>query len=396
MQKKVVYWGPYSGHVGTIKAQINSAHSMVIYGGHDAVLIRAHSEFKGYESELDEKGIRLLDLGLSTFFPRLEKSNWLARRPYMLVVALFGFIPLVRVLRKEKPDMVVFNLIVVPALLACIVSRVRAIRVVSIQGYPHFLGVSGEAVPVWKRLENRIRKLMWNRIFPKANYLLTMTGGTKEKLVDNTVLTDEQVRVVNNPVVDSRVLSGLNKSVCHEWYDQPVPLIIAIGRLTRQKGFDVLIKAMTILNRRGVVVNLLVVGEGEERGNLEQLIKNEGLSDCVKLFGHVPDPYPYIAHADLFVLSSRWEDPGHAIIEAAALNVPIVTTDCPSGPSDLVSQGSGGWVCKNGDPEDMAEKIIDALDNPDVNKLAVSLKNSERYTLKSHYDSMNELFDLEY
>ena len=393
--KKIIYWGPYSGHVGTIKAQINSAHSLAIYGDYDVILIRAHSEFKGYESELRDKGIRLVDLGLSEFFPRLEDSQRLARRPYMLVAALFGFIPLVRAFRKEKPDMVILNLIVIPALIACMVSGVKAIRVVSVQGYPHFLGVKGEAVPIWKRLENFIRKLLWNLILPKADYLLTMTSGTKEKLINSTVLRDEQVRVVNNPVVDLLVLSGKDKSVSHEWYNQTVPLIVGVGRLTKQKGFDVLVKALKKLNLMGVEAKLLIVGEGEERKNLEHLIKSESLSGQVVLIGHVADPYPYIAHADLFVLSSRWEDPGHAIIEAAALSVPIVTTDCPSGPGDLVSQGSGGWVCKNGDVDDMAEKIKDALEHPDATKLLVSAKNAERYTLKSHFIAMNALFGVQ-
>ncbi len=393
-QKKIIYWGPYSGHVGTIKAQINSAHSMVLYGDHDAVLIRAHSEFKGQEDEIRNKGIRLLDLGLSRFFPHLENSRRFARRPYMLVVALFGFFPLIRTLRKEKPDMVVLNLIVIPALFACMVSGVKTIRVISIQGYPHFLGVKGESVPIWKRMENSIRKVLWNLVFPKADYLLTMTKGTKDKLVDSTVLRDEQVRVVNNPVVDLQVLSGKDKKVSHEWYKQDVPLIVGVGRLTKQKGFDVLVNALKKLKLIGLEPKLLIVGEGEERRNLERLIETEGLSSQVVLLGHIADPYPYIAHADLFVLSSRWEDPGHAIIEAAALNVPIVTTDCPSGPDDLVSQGLGGWVCNNGDADDMAEKIKDALDNPDTSKLAVSAKSSEAYTLKSHYIAINALFGL--
>lgn len=387
-----MYWGPYSGHVGTIKAQINSAYSMVNYGGYDVILMRAHSEFKGYENEIRSKGIRLLDLGLSRFFPRLETSRRFARRPYMLVVALFGFIPLVRALQKEKPDMVVINLIAIPALLACIVSRVETIRVVSIQGYPHFLGVKNEYVPLWKRIENTVRKFLWNRIFPRANYLLAMTKGTKDKLVSSTVIHDQQVQVVNNPVVDEYVLSGINKTVSHEWYGHEVPLIIGVGRLTRQKGFDVLVTAMKKLVVLGVEAKLLIIGEGEERLALEQLIDSEGLSDCVALIGHITDPYPYIAHADLFVLSSRWEDPGHAIIEAAALNVPIVTTDCPSGPSDLVEQGMGGWVCNNGDAEDMANKIKEALTTPDLAKVLISKNNAENYTLKSHYTAMNSLF----
>jgi len=154
-----------------------------------------------------------------------------------------------------------------------------------------------------------------------------------------------------------------------------------------------LIDALSNLKEIGLKVKLLIIGEGEDRLILEQQINRLGLDSWVLLLGFQEDPYPYIAHSDLFVLSSRWEDPGHAIIEAAALNIPIVTTDCPSGPSDLVEQGAGGWICKNGDADDMAVKISEAILAPDSNKQLVAVRNADRYTLKSHFHAMKALFD---
>lgn len=391
--KKILYWGPYSGHVGTIKAQINSAYAMRKYGGYDVMLVRAHSEFGGMEKELQEKGIRLFDLGLSKFFPGLERSAIFARRPYMLIVAVLGFFPLAFAMRKEKPDMIILNLLVLPALIAIKASSISTSIVISVQGYPHFLGVEGESVPVWKRIENRVRKFLWNRFFPQADFVLTMTERTRKQLVKFTLLRSSQVRVMHNPVVDSMVLSGKSQPAPHGWFHQEIPVLIGVGRLTRQKGFDVLIDAVSKVRDSGLSVNLLIVGEGEDRSKLQRQINNCNLTNSVNLLGHLNNPYPYIAHCDLFVLSSRWEDPGHAVIEAAALDVPILTTDCPSGPSDLIGKGAGGWVCKNGDSDDMARNIIDALKNPSVEKTLVSSKNADLYTLNSHYKSLNSLFE---
>ena len=332
-RKKVIFWGPYSGHVGTIKAQINSAKSFSLYGEYDAVLIRVHSEFIGMEDELFNNGVRLIDIGLRKYFPGLEKSKFLARRPYMLVVALFGFFPLIRILKREKPDIVIFNLITVPALIACVIANIPAIRIVSIQGYPHFLGIKGNKVPLWKRIEDGVRKFLWNKIYLKADYILAMTQRTQKLIAKNTAINIDKVKVVENPVVDKDVLSGMESQSPHEWFHSGIPVIVAVGRLTKQKGFNILIDAFNALINLGVESRLIILGEGEDRLSLENQILKNNIKEYVLLLGHVADPYPYIAHANLFVLSSLWEDPGHAIIEAAALNTPIVTADCPTWPS---------------------------------------------------------------
>ena len=89
--RKILFWGPYTGNVGTIRAQINSACVLKKLGQYDVILVRAHSEFVGYESELIDAGIRIIDLGLSQMFPGLEKSRLLARRPYMLYVVSLDY-----------------------------------------------------------------------------------------------------------------------------------------------------------------------------------------------------------------------------------------------------------------------------------------------------------------
>jgi len=393
-KKKILYWGPYAGHVGTIKAQINSAYAMSHYGAHDVFLVRAHSEFKGMEEELSQKGLRIESLGLDRYFPGLEKSTLLARRPYMFMAAFIGFIPLIRLIRRERPDVIVLNLLVVPAMIAIRLSGVSTKIVVSVQGYPHFLGIEGVTPPLWKRLENSVRKRLWNSIFPKADLVLTMTEETRSKLFMNTSLRENQLHTLKNPVIEENIIERSGETLEHPWYvDDKVRVIVGMGRLSYQKGFDLLIEAFSLVREMGLDVRLVIVGEGEDREYLEKLALDLAVSKYIDLVGHKDNPFPYIVGADLFVLSSRWEDPGHAIIEAAALKVPIVTADCPSGPGYLVSQGAGGWLCQAEDANDMAIKIKEALENPDPEKVSLAKINASTYSIFAHFDSFEKLLN---
>ena len=393
--RKVLFWGPYTGNVGTIRAQINSACVLKKLGQYDVILVRAHSEFVGYESELIDAGIRIIDLGLSRMFPGLEKSRLLARRPYMLICCIFGLLPLIGLLRKERPDVVIASLLTIPALTAMIVSRQKILRIVSIQGYPQFLGVDGSIAPLWKKTENSIRKFLWNLIFPFADLVLTMTDRTRRELISNTKLEATKVHVVENPVINDHVLSALTSHSPHRWFNGNEPVLLGVGRLTTQKGFDILINAISILKKRSQLVKCLILGEGEDRKMLEQMVRNLGLTENVSLLGHMLNPYPYMAHADLFILSSRWEDPGHAIIEAASLGLPIVTSDCPSGPSELVSNGAGGFIFRNGDSIHLADQVQNALANPDAKKTDLARENAKRFTHLEHFNSLKGLIDLD-
>jgi glycosyltransferase involved in cell wall biosynthesis len=311
----------------------------------------------------------------------------------MLVAAIIGFLPLVRLLRHERPDVLILNLLVAPAILAAKVSGVSCALVVSVQGYPHFLGIEAAHTPVWKRIENAFRKWLWNRVYPKADRVLTMTEQTRRKLEEQTELKSMQLRALPNPVIDDRLISNGNGPVDHAWFGKDVPVLVGMGRLTQQKGFDILLHAFSKLLTSGIDARLIVIGEGEDRARLETQASQLGIEQYVDFLGYKENPFPYVAQADLFVLSSRWEDPGHAIIEAAALGTPIVTTDCPSGPSDLVGYGAGGFICRTEDPDDMAATIRMALAEYDLDKLRVARDNAAKYTLLSHYNEMEGLLN---
>ncbi len=384
---KVLYWSPYVGHVGTIKAVINSARAFGKYGGHDVTLIKNHSEWEGYESLLRDSGVQVHDFGLKRYFPRLYNTSPLGSRLYMLTVAFFGFFQLLAYIRKHRPNLIVANLIVIPAVLCTRLFINRPKLIISIQGFPKFLGEHGNEYPRWMRIEDSIRRFLWNRIYNDAELLVCMTPSTKEKLIRSTSLAADKLIVINNPIVDDLINDQSQKAITDSWLFQPNTYpVIAIGRLTLQKDFRTLLRAVDILRAR-IPIKLAILGEGELRGELQAEIDSLRLQDCIRLYGFVYNPYAYLARAKLFVLTSLWEDPGHAILEAAALHVPIVSTDCPSGPAAILSNGLAGELCPVGDHKCLAARMADTLQIRSRAKTQLAFENAQKFTLAAHYTS---------
>ena len=138
------------------------------------------------------------------------------------------------------------------------------------------------------------------------------------------------------------------------------PLILGVGRLSHEKNFSMLIRAFALV-RQSMQCKLLILGEGEERGNLEALSEALGVSDYVVMPGFVKNPYPYMARASLFVSPSLYEGLSNVIIESLALGLPVVSTRCPGGPADILLNGRAGPLVPVDDDRAMADAILAML-----------------------------------
>jgi glycosyltransferase involved in cell wall biosynthesis len=136
-----------------------------------------------------------------------------------------------------------------------------------------------------------------------------------------------------------------------------------MGRLHAQKDYPTLLRALRLV-RGTIPARLLILGEGPARPEIEALRAGLGLDGAVSMPGFHPDPYPFLAHADLFVLSSLWEGFGNVIVEALACGAPVVSTDCRSGPREILRDGQFGDLVPPGDPEALAAAILATLSRP--------------------------------
>jgi glycosyltransferase involved in cell wall biosynthesis len=174
-------------------------------------------------------------------------------------------------------------------------------------------------------------------------------------------LARDRVQVVYNPVITPAVSAMACQPAEHPWYGlgQP-PVILGVGRLTRQKDFPTLIRAFAAV-RRQRHARLIILGEGEDRAELEALVTELGLGRDVALAGFRDDAVAYMASSAVFVLSSAWEGLPTVLIEALAAGTRVVSTDCPSGPREILQEGRLGALVPVGDAPALARAVIDAL-----------------------------------
>jgi glycosyltransferase involved in cell wall biosynthesis len=208
-----------------------------------------------------------------------------------------------------------------------------------------------------KKLVSRAMPLLVRRFYAWADEIIAVSDGVADDLARTASLPAERIRVIPNPVVMPSLSTLAREPVGHSWFaaGEP-PIVLGVGRLTKQKDFATLCRAIAIVRRRRPV-RLVILGEGEERPTLEALVTELGLGDSVALPGFAANPFAYMSKASVFVLSSAWEGLPGALIQAMACGVRVVATDCESGPREILQGGRFGRIVPVGDAQAMADAI---------------------------------------
>ncbi len=265
-----------------------------------------------------------------------------------------------RILTRVRPDLLLGfqeagN---IPMLLArATIRRSRRPKaVISTQSAPSV--VLADATP---RTRLRTRTAM-RLLYPSADRLVVAADGVARDLLDLAPAAAGRVQRIYNAGIDAGVTVRASEPWSHPFLSAGVPLLVACGRLTEQKDYPTLLGAVASLAARRDV-RLVIVGDGPLRSNLERLSEQLGVSSIVDFAGYTENPYPCMARANVFVLSSRSEGFGNVLAEALALGVPIVSTDCPYGPGEILERGRYGVLVPPGDPLALAEAIDQLLDD---------------------------------
>ncbi len=320
---------------GAERVMVNLALGFVEEGRQvDLVLVKA----EGAYMELVSNKIRIVDL-----------------QGKRVLTSLFR---LIKYLRKEHP--------------AALLSAMDHANVIAILA-KRFSGVATRiAVSVHSTLSIEVKHakswrgkiLPWfiNLTYPNADAIIAVSTGVAEDLAQITSLDYKNIKIIYNPVVTQRLLEKQQQAISHPWFQKNQPaVLLAVGRLTKQKDFATLIKAFAII-RKQKKCRLLILGEGELRPELEDLINKLDLTEDVQMPGFVENPYAYMKQADVFVLSSAWEGLVTVLIEAMACGTPVVSTDCPSGSREILVDGKYGRLVPVGDSEALAEAVIQTLE----------------------------------
>jgi len=205
------------------------------------------------------------------------------------------------------------------------------------------------------------------RLYPGIEHIAAVSEGVAEDTALIARYPRERISVIRNPVVTPELRQDAALTCPHPWLDKDrdrrVPVIVGAGRLQRQKDFPTLIQAFATLRRRRPC-RLVIIGDGRAKAALEQQIARLGIGGDVALPGFQQNPYPFLGNADLFALSSAWEGSPNVLTEAMALGTPVVATDCPSGPREILDNGRFGPLVPIGDAAALSAAMLQTLDHP--------------------------------
>ena len=231
-----------------------------------------------------------------------------------------------------------------------------------------------------------IQRQSIRRLYPFAHQVIGSSDGVADDMSAFTGLARERIRAVPRPVVPARLFTERQPVPDHPWFGQgDVPLILSAGALCERKDFETLLRAFARVRAKRSC-RLMIPGRGNRRERLLSLASELGVAEDFSLPGFIPDLYPYMAHADLFALTSRWEGLGFVLIEALALGTPVVATDCPSGPREVLDGGRYGSLVPVGDDEALAEAILTTLaDSPPAERLRQAARRYEVETSTDAY-----------
>jgi glycosyltransferase involved in cell wall biosynthesis len=337
MSRRLAILAATSGHSGVDRNLGNLIPAFAARGvAVDVLRIRNHGPYL----EHPPAGVRLVELGtahVNTSLPAL-----------------------MRYLRREQPDALLADKDKVNRL-ALWARRLTGVHTrVAVR-----LGIN-----VSQNLETRGALQRWTqrtsirRFYRWADAIVVPSEGVAADLAQLGRLPRERITVLPNPVVTPELLARAAQPAGHPWLDETsLPVVLGVGELSERKDFETLLRAFALV-RRERPCRLVIVGRGRERERLLALAANLGVADDVALPGFVRNPFAYMHRAAVFVLSSRFEGFGNVLVEALAAGAPVVSTDCPSGPSEILGGGRYGKLVPIGGVAAMARAIAATLDHP--------------------------------
>ena len=326
----------------------------------DLVLVSA----TGPLIETVPRGMRVLDL---------KKSR-----------VLYAVPKLRRYLRRSRPDIMLTALPHVNAM--AILAKYIAFADTKIIVTEH--NTLSQSITHAKTLSGRFLPFFMRRLYPFADHIVAVSQGVKDDVSMVLNLGCDTISVIFNPVVTPTLLLDAEHFPDHPWFlDDTIPIILGAGRLTQAKDFTNLVRAFSIV-RKTQHVRLIILGEGNEKESLQNLADQLGLTNDFSLPGFVRNPHSFMKNAAVFVLSSLWEGLPTVLIEALACGTPVVSTDCPSGPSEILEGGRLGHLVPISDEGALAEAILNKLQSPGSKAEPAVIKRFSQETTCHQYQKL--------
>lgn len=286
--------------------------------------------------------------------PKVRLVDLHARRTILSLPSL------VKYLRNERPVTILSTLdhANLVTLLAKLISCVRTRVVIREATIPSISADNAHSI------KEKIMPWLISLFYPLADIVVAVSHAVANDLIRISGLPKNKIKVIYNPVDVEGILRKVEEGMVHPWFrPKELPVVLGVGRLNPPKSFVDLIRAFAIV-RAQKQCRLVILGEGPERPALVRLARELGVHTDVWIPGFVENPYPYMKHASVFVLPSKFEGMPNVLIEALALGVPVVATNCLGGSEEVLEHGKWGKLTPPGDSVALAMAIISTLSKP--------------------------------
>ena len=380
-KKNIYYWSPFLVPIATPKAVVNSAKSLKNYGkNYECSIINFFGEFNSFENVLKNKNIKLINCFNKRLLNVLPKYGKLKSRFSFIIVFILSFFPLKRLISKQKPDFLIIHLITSLPLILLIFFKFETKFILRISGLPK-LGI--------------LRKFLWKKALPKVYMITCPTKSTANYIESLGIVDKEKIKTLYDPIIEINKINLQKKQNINLPFKGEKYFFTA-GRLTKQKNFLMLCKAVKKVVLNFPSFKLVIAGDGEDKNKILSYIEKNNLEKNIFLIGYVRNIFPYINSSQGFILSSLWEDPGFVLIEAAACKIPVFSSDCLEGPKEIIKDNINGILFKSNDLNDFLknfERFNNIINNKDLKKKLIlnNLKLIKKFSLFRHYLELDKI-----
>ena len=375
LKHKIFYWSPFLVPIATPKAVVNSAKALQKYGkNYDCSIINFFGEFNSFQEDLKIRNIKLVNFFNERFIKFLPKHGKLQSRFSFILIFIFSFLPLKKLLSNQKPEYLIVQLITSLPMILILLFKFRTKFILRISGLPRI---------------NFFRKFLW-KIALKKFYLVTCpTKATYDYLKSLKIAEDHKIKLLYDPIIEVKTINLKKKEVN---FKEIKKYYLAVGRLTKQKNFLFLCKAFHKVVLKYPELKLIIAGEGEDKDSILSYIEKNNLKKNISLIGYVDNIFPLMVNAEAFILSSLWEDPGFVLIEAAFCRTLIFSSNCTTGPKEIIKDNVNGILYESNNVESFVDKFDLLISKKyNYNLLLNNLINSKKFSQFNHFKSFQKI-----
>lgn len=368
--KKIFYWSPYIGKIATVKAVLNSAISIKKFSNfqNEVSIINCFGEWNLYKKIFLKNKIKEIVLQKKIQI-NINSNGFVNSRLIYILSFFYLYFNLKKTIESEKPNILIIHLLTYIPLLLFINNKFKTKLYLRISGKPK-LGI--------------LRKFLWKLASKNIHKIFCPTVETRVDLIKSKIFPRDKIFFLPDPIIDQKFQFNKKIRLINSFKIKEKSYYLAIGRFSKQKNFKFLINSFL---KNFENSKLFILGEGELRYELEKIIE-KNFSKNVKLLGYRKNVVKYMNKAKAVIVPSLWEDPGFVMVEAAFNLIPLIVSNCPSGPKEFIDKDKNGYLFISNNESSLIKKI-NKFEKDKITVIKKNIKNafnkSLNYTDINHY-----------